>query len=406
MSDLAASRVPWYRPMQPRRPDEPHRASTPLELLFDLCFVVAVARAGTGLEHEFAGGHATTGVISYCTVFFAIWWAWMNFTWFASAYDPDDVPYRLGVMVQIAGSLVLAAGVTPAFDSEHQGNYAVLVIGYVVMRLVTVGNWIRAGRADPEHRTTAFRYAVGIAAVQLLWIGRLWLPDHLAIASFVVLALMELAIPALAERSGVTPYHPEHIAERYGLFTTIVLGESVVAVVVTLDAAVDEADHRATLIAVAVAGVCILFSMWWLYFDKPANSMLENLRSSLIWGYGHYLIFASVAAVGAGLTIYVEHDTGELEISARLAGAAVAVPVALFLVVVWSLHLRHRHTPLASAGFPVTAALVLIAPLTGAAVYVVVVVLLALVTLTVVTSRGPADRTAAQGRPGRPAAVR
>ena len=392
--------------MQPRSPAEPHRASTPLELLFDLCFVVAVARAGAGLEHAFGSGHAGAGVLSYCMVFFAIWWAWMNFTWFASAYDTDDVPYRLGVMVQIAGGLVLAAGVTPAFDSEHQGNYAVLVIGYVVMRLTTVGNWIRAGRADPGHRTTAYRYAIGIVVIQLLWVGRLWLPDHLAVGSFVVLALLEMAIPAVAERSGVTPYHPAHIAERYGLFTTIVLGESVVAVVVTLDAAVAEADHRATLIAVAVAGVCILFSMWWVYFDKEADGILSTLRSSLIWGYGHYLIFGSVAAVGAGLTIYVEHDIGEFKISARLAGAAVAVPVAVFLVVVWGLHLRHRHTPLASAACPVTAALVLLAPFTGVAVYVVAVLLLALVTVTVVTSRGPADRTAAQGRRDRPEAAR
>ena len=395
MSDPAATRVPWYRPMGPRRPDEPHRASTPLELLFDLCFVVAVARAGAGLEHEFAAGHAGTGVVSYCTVFFAIWWAWMNFTWFASAYDTDDVPYRLGVLVQIAGSLVLAAGVTPAFDSEHQENYAVLVIGYVVMRLTTVANWIRAGRADPGHRTTAYRYAISIVGVQLLWVGRLWLPDQLALPSFVLLALLEMAVPTLAERSGVTPYHPAHIAERYGLFTTIVLGESVAAVVVTLDAAVAEADHRATLIAAAVAGVCILFSMWWLYFDKPADSMLYNLRSSLIWGYGHYLIFASVAAVGAGLTIFVEHDVGEMQVSERLAGAAVAVPVAVFLVVVWALHLRHRHTPLASAAFPVTAALVLLAPLTAAAPYLVAALLMALVAVTVVTSRGPADRTTA-----------
>ena len=398
--------MPWYRSMQPRSPDEPHRASTPLELLFDLCFVVAVARAGTGLEHQFAAGHAGTGVLSYCMVFFAIWWAWMNFTWFASAYDTDDVPYRLGVMVQIAGSLVLAAGVTPAFDSDHQGNYGVLVIGYVVMRLTTVANWIRAARADPGHRTTAYRYAIGIAAVQLLWIGRLWLPDELAIASFVVLAAMELTIPALSERSGVTPYHPAHIAERYGLFTTIVLGESVVAVVVTLDAAVADADHRGTSIAVAVAGICILFSMWWLYFDKEPDSVLSSLRSSLVWGYGHYLIFASVAAVGAGLTVFVEHDVGEMEISTRLAGAAVAAPVAVFLVVVWALHLRHRHTPVASAAFPVTAALVVLTPFTGAAVYPVAVLLVALVTVTVVTSRGPADRTAARGRRDRPAAVR
>lgn len=178
------------------------------------------------------------------------------------------------------------------------------------------------------------------------------------------------------------------------------------AVVVALDNAVAEADHRATLIAVAPAGLCILFSMWWLYFDKPADGVLYGLRSSLIWGFGHYLVFGSIAAVGAGLTAFAEHDAGEIEVSARLAGAVVAVPVAVFLVVVWALHLRHRHTPLASAAFLITAGLVLLAPFTGAAVYVVGALLLALVTVTVVTSRGPADRRAARARPDRPAAAR
>ena len=406
MIDPSTSRTPWYRSMRPRSRDEPHRASTPLELLFDLCFVVAVARAGAGLEHGIAEGQAGPAVASYAMVFFAIWWAWMNFTWFASAYDTDDVPYRLGVMVQIAGSLVLAAGVTPAFEPQQQGNYVVLVIGYVVMRLATVGNWVRAARADPERRTTAYRYALGIVLVQLGWVGRLWLPDGLAVASFVALALLELAIPAVAERTGVTPYHPGHIIERYGLFTTIVLGESVVAVVLTVEAAVEEADHRATLVVLAIAGICILFSMWWLYFDKPAQNVLYSLRSSLVWGYGHYLIFTSIAAVGAGLAVFAEHDAGEIEVSARTAGTLVAVPVAVFLVVVWALHLRRRHTPAASAAFPVTAGLVLLAPFTGAAVYVVAVLLMALGTLTVVTSRGPADRTAAPARPDRPAAAR
>ena len=405
MTENATARVPWYRPMLPRSRDEPHRASTPLELLFDLCFVVAVSRAGAALEEKIGHGHVGAGAVAYCMVFFAIWWAWMNFTWFASAYDTDDVPYRLGVMVQIAGSLVLAAGVTPAFDAEH-GNFKLLVIGYVLMRLAIVGNWIRAGRADAERRTTAYRYAICIVLAQLGWIGRLWLPDDLGVASFVVLALVELAIPATAERSGVTRYHPAHIAERYGLFTTIVLGESVVAVVITIEAAVAQAEHRGTLITTAVAGLCILFTMWWLYFDKPADGMLDTLRSSLIWGYGHYLIFSSVAAVGAGLDVLVEHDLGEAEVSARVAGAAVAIPVAIYLMVVWARHLRHRHTPLASACFPVCAGLVLLAAMLGVAVYAVAVLLLALVTVTVITSRAAADRTAARGRPDRPAAVR
>ena len=97
--------------MTARDPHEPHRASTPLELLFDLCFVVAVAQASGRLHHGIVEGHAGRAVLGYVVVFFAIWWAWMNFTWFASAYDTDDVPYRLLVLVQIAGVLVLAAGV-------------------------------------------------------------------------------------------------------------------------------------------------------------------------------------------------------------------------------------------------------------------------------------------------------
>ena len=81
--------------MTARSPHETHRVATPLELFFDLVFVVAIAQAAGGLHHAIADGHALEGLIGYLMVFFAIWWAWMNFTWFASAYDCDDVPYRL-----------------------------------------------------------------------------------------------------------------------------------------------------------------------------------------------------------------------------------------------------------------------------------------------------------------------
>ncbi len=209
--------------MRPRDPGQTHRPATPLELLFDLVFVVAVSTAAEQLAQRAGHGELGPALAAYLLVFFAIWWAWMNFTWFASAYDTDDVPYRLTTLVQMAGALVLAAGVDNAFAD---GDFAVITVGYVVMRLAMVVQWLRAARSDPGHRRTARRYAGGITAVQLGWVARLLLPGPVALAGFLLLVLLELAVPAWAERAGVTPYHRDHIAERYGLFTLIVLGET------------------------------------------------------------------------------------------------------------------------------------------------------------------------------------
>src|SRR5262250_1201188 len=140
MSEPAARPLPWVRRMSGRDPDEPNRASSPLELLFELTFVVAVARAGIELRDALAQGHAGHALAGYAAVFFAIWWAWVNFTWFASAYDSDDVPYRLATMVQMTGVLVLAAGVPRAFD----GDFTLAVVGYVIMRVAQTGQWLRA----------------------------------------------------------------------------------------------------------------------------------------------------------------------------------------------------------------------------------------------------------------------
>src|SRR3954469_5007387 len=118
--------------MTERNTDEPHRVSSPLELLFDLTFVVAIASLTAQLAHGIAAGHVLGDLPPFFMVFFAIWWAWMNFTWFASSYDTDDVPYRLLTMVQMAGVLVLAAGVPAAFEGA---DFRVVTLGYLVMRI-------------------------------------------------------------------------------------------------------------------------------------------------------------------------------------------------------------------------------------------------------------------------------
>ena len=133
-------------PMRARDPGESHRVSTPLELLFDLCFVVAVAQAADRLHHALVPGNVAEAVVSYGSVFFAIWWAWMNFTWFASAYDTDDVAYRLLTLLQIGGVLLLAAGVPDGFDRQ---DFTIVTFGYVLMRVAMVTQWLRVAHDHP-----------------------------------------------------------------------------------------------------------------------------------------------------------------------------------------------------------------------------------------------------------------
>jgi low temperature requirement protein LtrA len=356
-----------FRPlvrMTARDPREPHRVATPLELLFDLCFVVAVAQAGVRLVHAVAEGHAGHGVLGYCFVFFAIWLAWMNFTWFASAFDTDDVPYRIATFVQITGVLVLAAGVPRAFDAN---DFSIAVAGYIIMRIALAFQWLRAARnAAGSARTTALRYVAGLVTVQVGWVVLLLLPGGVWYWGFLILAAAELAVPACAERAQRTTWHPHHIAERYGLFTIIVLGESVAAATVAVQSAVDEFSALGELLPVAAGGLLIVFSAYWIYFAIPIHEHLTSSQRAFLWGYGHYFVFGSAAAIGAGIEVVVEQVVHKAHISQTAAAAAVTLPAALFLLMVWLIHSWRAKRGFAEhAVLPVCALLVLASTFCG-----------------------------------------
>ncbi|MFB6550280.1 low temperature requirement protein A [Streptomyces sp. NPDC056405] len=355
----ASSGPPRVRPpvrrLAARGRHEAHRAATPLELFFDLCFVVAVAQAGVQLVHSVAEGHAGEGVFNYAMVFFAIWWAWMNFTWFASAYDNDDVPYRIVTLVQIAGVLVLAAGVSRAFE-DH--DWTAVVLGYVIMRVAMSAQWLRAARsARPPERAMTLGYAGGVLICQVGWLGLLFLPEGGRGWLFLVMVVLELCVPTFAERKHPSSWHPHHIAERYGLFTIIVLGETIAAATVAVKSGIDENDALGELLPIAAGGLLIVFAAWWIYFVVPVHGRLRTSRQSFLWGYGHYLVFASAAAIGAGLEVAVEQAVGKAHISTLAASAAVTLPTALFLLTVWGLHARYSKVGVAEQLVLPTAAL-------------------------------------------------
>jgi low temperature requirement protein LtrA len=314
--------------MTGRDPNEAHRTATPLELLFDLCFVVAVAQAAGALHHDLAEGEIAHGVVSYLIIFFGVWWPWLNFTWFASAYDTDDVQYRLLTFVQIAGVLVVAAGVPAAFQDM---DYTVSVGGYVIMRIALVAQWLRAAREDPVGRPVAIRFAVAIALIQLGWVLRVivgW--NEFGFVAFGVLLVLELAVPYWAERSGrETPWNPGHIIERYGLFTIIVLGECVLATTTAVQVAFDAGGLLGALLTVAAGGLLLVFAMWWAYFKhEPDVGHHRSLRAMIGWGYGHYFVFAAVAAVGAGLQVAAETTHDATHLGPAVAASTVSVPVS------------------------------------------------------------------------------
>jgi low temperature requirement protein LtrA len=373
--------------MRGRDPREQHRASTPLELFFDLCFVVAVSAAAAALHRALAAGHVAEGIAGFLVIFFGIWWPWVNFTWFASAYDTDDVSYRLLTFVQMAGVLVIAAGVPSAFEAF---DFRIMVVGYVIMRLALVALWLRAAADDPPGRPTALRFAIGISVIQVFWILRLFLVPPWAIIGFAILGVAELLIPVWAERGGrPTQWHADHIAERYGLFTIIVLGECLLATTSAIQAALADGGLSAALLGVAGGGLLLVLAGWWAYF-KHSTHIAERRASpgyAFAWGYGHVVVFASAAALGAGLQVAVDQTHGAISLDPVVAAMTVAVPVAIYLVAVWTLHAREasRGSMLTVAGgVTLVLAVALATPLLGLsrAVLAIGVVVVALITFS------------------------
>jgi len=250
-----------------------------------------------------------------------------------------------------------------------------------------VTQWIRAARSDPPRRRTDLRYAVGVSVVQLYWLLLLWAPEGFTAVGFATAVVAELAVPVIAERGSMTTFHPHHIAERYGLFTVIVLGESVTAATLAFQGALDDTDS-ATLIGLAVAGIVILFCLWWVYFDHEDHPRLDSARSSFIWGYGHYFVFAAAAAVGAGLVVAVLYQRELAEgISQTLASTATTVPVAIYLVAVAALRAHPGRPRIIAWAVNGAAVLVVATSFLPASLYLTAVLLAALVVVLIVSTR-------------------
>ena len=277
------------------------RSSTWLELFFDLCFVVAVAALARGLHHE----PNLDGMLRFLGLFVPVWWSWMIFTWYATSFDNDDVPYRVTLFVAMLSILGLAASVGRiGVDPSAVVGF---VLAYSLMRLLVAGLFVRAGRSVPaDLRPFVAYYAAGNIIGATIWLSSLLVPAPLRYVVWAVGLAVELLGPILAVMTLDNPritFHPRHIAERYGLFTLIVLGESVLAVT----SGTAGTDWAPAAVLTAVAGFVAAACIWWLYFDHVGSSGIElGPRPAFYWGYGHFAVYAGIAAFGVGVQLAIE----------------------------------------------------------------------------------------------------
>jgi low temperature requirement protein LtrA len=360
------------RRMAGRDPHEPSRVSTPLELLFDLTFATTFSLAAAELAHLVAVGHYEPALFGFGFASFAICWAWINFSWFSSAYDTDDWIFRVVTMVQMIGVLVLAIGLPRMFASvehhQHVDN-SVMVLGYVIMRVALVSQWLRAARQDPARRRACLTYAVAVSIAQVGWVAQIFTDFSFGETVVLggVLMLVELMGPVLAEcRDGGTPWHAHHIADRYAAFAVIALGEGVVGTVATLSAVVEEHGWTPDAALVSIAGIGLTFGIWWVYFMVPSAQVLQRHRDrSFVWGYGQMVIVASIVATGGGLHVaayFIEHKAAIGPLATLLA---TAIPVGVFLASSYAMYayLFRRFDPFHIGLLLATAAIVAVAVL-------------------------------------------
>jgi low temperature requirement protein LtrA len=304
--------------------DEDSRSATPLELFYDLIFVVAIASLATSFHHAYANNHIENGIVSYVVVFLAIWWAWNQYSWFASSFGNNSPRFRLATLWQMVGALVLAAGVEKAFN----GEFTIVVIGYVIIRLSSIYLWYIVAKDNPKFKVTGMRYAIGILICQVGWVTQNFFEFSYFI--FIGLWFVEFMVPYFAESHTQTHFHSEHIEERLGLLTIIVLGESILASTNSFKSLINHFSYDVLLVSIGC--LLTLFGIWWLYFNSSIEHYIRDKTVAFQWGYGHFLIFSSAAAIGAlvGVNVDVLTDHGSIAIETANFGFSVAVAIYLF----------------------------------------------------------------------------
>src|SRR5215468_4112244 len=323
------------------------RRATWLELFFDLIFVAAVAQVGGPLHTNYS----FVALARYAFLFFLIWWAWLGHTLYSTRFDTDDPVQRALTLVQMFTVAVMAANAGEALDSRSAAGFGA---AYAVMRIILVVQYVRARSLERSKRLTNY-YAAGFGLAASLWLVAAFLNAPERFWVWGAALAVEIATPILCARHDLElPPHPEHMPERFGLFTIILMGESLVAVMRGIESQETWSPQAASA---AFFGMALVFGLWWWYFDGAHAAKERRIRSAKdfrlfrVWSYAHFPLYLGVATMGIGVERVIGLNTGAILTRGEawlLAAAATVVMVSLAAIAATS---EKARSPRSVAGF-------------------------------------------------------
>jgi low temperature requirement protein LtrA len=307
---------------------EHSRRVTWLELFFDLIFVAAVSQVAAALARDYS----IHGLVRFAFMFLLIWWAWLGHTMYSTRFDADDAVQRLLTLVQIFAAAAMAANAKDSFDSRDSAGFGA---AYAVLRIVLVVQYLRARRLRQTRHLTSL-YAAGFGVAALLWGLAAIVESPARFWIWGVALMVDLTTPWLAmSHSHKVPHGADHLPERFGLFTIILLGESVAAVMHGMES---QENWPLSAAISAFLGMALAFGYWWWYFDGVHGASERHVRSKKdisrfhLWSYAHFPLYLAIAVTGVGIEHIVSLAPGE-----HLHHAAVWILVSAAFVLMTSL---------------------------------------------------------------------
>jgi low temperature requirement protein LtrA len=296
---------------------------TPLELFFDLVFVLALTQCTAVMAKD----PTWEGLVRALLILGMLWWSWVGYAWLTSVVDPEEGTVRLAMFAAMAALLVASLSIPEAF-----GALGFLFAGtYAVVRTAQIVLFVVASREEAQLRASVIGLAVSTALGSGLLVAAAFTDGALQGALWALALLIDMGGPYFFGVEG-WKLVPGHFAERHGLIIIIALGESIVAIGVGSEHGVD-----AGVVAAAVLGIAVAAALWWLYFDvvalvaerrlsnaKPGREQNAVARDS--FSYLHFPMVAGIILLALGLKKTLEHVDDPLKLvpaTAMLGGAAI-----------------------------------------------------------------------------------